>query len=84
MILLLDVAPPVSAGMGAVAAGAFFLIAAAVAFIAFKMLKRTAKMALRLVVVVVILGIAAAGSIALWAVSSSSPSRPTPRPVRTR
>ena len=70
--------------IGLIAAAAFFLIAAAVAFIAFKMLKRTVKMAFRIVVVVLILGIAAAGSIALWALSSGSTSTPASRPARNR
>lgn len=70
--------------IGLVAAAAFFLIAAAVAFIAYKMLKRTAKMAFRVVIVVLILGIAAAGSIALWALSSGNSNTPTQRPKRTR
>ena len=69
--------------MGLIAAAAFFLIAAAVAFIAFKMLKRTLKMAFRIVIVVVILGIATAGSIALWALSGSS-ATPSSRPARNR
>ena len=69
--------------IGLVAAAAFFLIAAAVAFIAFKMLKRTVKMAFRIVLVVLILGIAAAGSIALWALAGSSTTPPS-RPARNR
>lgn len=69
--------------IGLVVAAAFFLIAAAVAFIAFKMLKRTMKMAFRVVLVVLILGIAAAGSIALWALSGSS-TTPSSRPARNR
>jgi hypothetical protein len=83
-VILLDIAPPISGTTGAVAGAAFFLIAAAVAFIAFKMLKRTVKMAVRVVVVVLILGIAAAGSIALWALSSGGGAKPGPRPTRTR
>lgn len=78
------IAAQISSSIGIVAAGAFFLLAAAVAFIAFKMLKRTVKMAFRVFVVVLILGIAAAGSIALWALSSGSSSVSTPRPSRTR
>ena len=70
--------------IGLIAAAAFFLIAAAVAFIAVKMLKRTLKMAVRIVIVVLILGIAAAGSIALWALSSGSSSNPSSRPTRSR
>ncbi len=84
MTIFLSIAAQMSGQVGAVAAAAFFLIAAAVAFIAFKMLKRTVKMAFRIVVVVLILGIAAAGSIALWALSSGTSSKPAPRPTRTR
>ncbi len=84
MTLFQFVAAQMSSGIGAVAAGAFFLIAAAVAFIAFKMLKKTVKMAFRIVVLILILGIAAAGSIALWALSSGGPSKPAQRPARTR
>lgn len=83
MTLFLDIAPPISGGTGLVAAGAFFLIAGAVAFIAFKMLKRSVKMAIRIVVVFLIMGIAAAGSIALWALSSGG-AKPAPRPTRSR
>ncbi|CAN5122410.1 hypothetical protein BH20ACI2_BH20ACI2_10510 [soil metagenome] len=84
MTIYLSVAAQISGGVGAVAAGAFFLLAAAVAFIAFKMLKKTVKMAFRIVVLVLILGIAAAGSIALWALSSGGSSKPVQRPSRTR
>ncbi len=84
MTLFQIVAAQMSSGVGAVAAGAFFLVAAAVAFIAFKMLKKTVKMAFRIVVLILILGIAAAGSIALWALSSGSSSKPAQRPARTR
>jgi len=65
-------------GIGILAAVAFFLIAAAVAFIAFKMLKRTVKMAFRMVIVAVILAIAVAGSIALWALGTSGTEKPSP------
>ena len=49
----------------------FFLIFAAVAFIAYKMLKKTVKMAVRMTIVVAILLIALVGSIALLLFSSS-------------
>ena len=65
-------------GIGILAAVAFFLIAAAVAFIAFKMLKRTVKMAFRMVIVAVILAIAVAGSIALWELGTSGTEKPSP------
>jgi hypothetical protein len=77
MMLFFDLAPsPLESGalwIGAV----FFLVACAGAFIAFKLLKRTVKMAFRMVIVAVILVIAIVGSIALWALES----KPTPRPV---
>ena len=68
---------------GVLAATAFFLIFLAVAYVAFKMLKRTVKFAFRVAIVVIILMIALAGSIALWAVSSSKPAAPAP-PSRSR
>jgi EamA domain-containing membrane protein RarD len=60
----------------------FFLIFAAVAFIAYKMLKKTVKMAVRMTIVVAILLIALVGSIALLMFAgsrqSSSPTKPAP------
>ena len=81
MTIFLDVAP-VAGGIGIFAAVAFFLIFLAVAFIAYRMLKKTVKMAVRIVIVAVILVVAVAGSVALWALSGGSPERP--RPTRTR
>ena len=67
----LDIAP--SGGMiGAAVAIAFFLVFAGTAYIAFKALKKTAKMAVRMVVVVIILAIAVVGSTALWYFSSGA------------
>ena len=60
---------------------AFFLVLVAVAFIAYKMLKKTVKMAVRMAVVIAILAIAFVGSIALlWFGSGAgnSPVRPIP------
>ena len=58
-MMLLDIAP--SGGMvGAMVAGAFFLLLAGAAYIAFKALKKTAKMAVRMIVVVLIMIIAVA------------------------
>lgn len=82
MTLLLDVAP-VASGVGIAAAAIFFLIFAAMAFVAFKMLKRTVKMAFRIAVVAIILAVAVAGSIALWAFSGGGSSE-RPRPTRPR
>lgn len=84
MIYLLFDIPPTSApapggALGIVSAAAFLLIFAGAAFIAFKMLKRSVKMAFRLALVAVILVIAVAGSIALWAIES----RPSGAVTRT-
>jgi len=85
MRLFLDVAAPAAfESIGIVGAGVFFLIFAAVAFIAFKLLKRTVKMAFRMAIVGVILLIAIAGSIALWAFSSGGSGKPAERPARVR
>ena len=56
--------------MGVVVAAALFLLFLAVAYVAWKALMKTAKMALRLAVVGVILVIAVAGSASLWYFSS--------------
>lgn len=83
MTIFLDIAP-IAGGIGVVAAVVFFLALLAAAFIAFKMLKKTVKMAFRMVIVAVILAIAIAGSIALWAFSGSGGSSEKPRPTRSR
>jgi uncharacterized membrane protein len=78
-------AGPSAGGIAAFAAVAFFFVLASVAFFAFKMLRKTVKMAFRLVIVAIILLIAAAGSITFWWLGSSSPTRPDrPRPTQTR
>lgn len=69
-------------GIGVLAAAAFFLIFLVAAFIAFKMLKRTVKMAVRIAIVLLILAIAFTGGIALWAFGTESGERP--RPTRSR
>jgi uncharacterized membrane protein len=84
MMVLFDVMPSqVSGGMLGIAGGAAFLLAfLAAAYIAFKMLKRSVKMAFRLAIVAVILMIAVAGSVALWALGTAKPSRPVPQSSR--
>jgi len=72
---------PLASGFETYGAVGFLLVFAAVAFIAFKLLKRTVKMAFRLVIVGVILLIAIAGSIALWAFGTGSSERPAARPA---
>lgn len=81
---MFDVAP--SGGViGAVFAAAFLLVFLAVAFIAFKALKKTVKMAFRVAIVGVILLIALVGSTALWYFSSGGSPKlkpPVERPAR--
>ena len=62
----------------------FFLIFLAVAYVAFRMLRKTMKMAFRIAIVAIILAVAAAGSIALWALGSGNSAKPGPRPTRAR
>jgi len=82
-MMLLDIAP--SGGMvGAIVAGAFFLVLAGAAYIAFKALKKTAKMAIRLLVVVMILVIAVAGSLSLWWFGSDATPKLKPPAERRR
>ena len=81
--LLFDIAPV--AGPMALAAGAgFFLILALGAYIAFRLLRRTVKMAIRMAVVVAILLIAVIGSISIYWFSSGPSPRPRPVPTRPR
>ena len=85
MIIFFDI-PPAGGGIGVFAAVAFFLIFAAIAFIAYKLLKKTVKMAFRMAIVAVILGIAVAGSVSFWWLGTGKPSRPEtrPRPAQTK
>ena len=81
MIPLLDIAPDAgvigkTAGIGA--AAVFLLVVGAGAFIAYKLLKRSVKMAFRVAIVAVILVIGVAGSVALWALER----KPSGTPVR--
>jgi hypothetical protein len=62
-------------GIGAVV----FLVAVAAAFIIFKMMARTVKLAFRLIILVVILVAAAAGAVSLyWFAAAEKPARPAP------
>ena len=57
--------------VGIVAAVAFFLVFAGVAYIAFRLLRKTVKMAFRMAIVAVILVIAVAGSVSFWWLGNS-------------
>lgn len=81
--LILEAAP-LGGPMGIFAGIAFFLIFAAVAYIAFRLLKKTVKMAFRIAVVIIILLIAVAGSVSLYFFGSGSTRPQRPTPARTR
>lgn len=88
VILALDVAP-LGGGIAIVGGIVFFLVLAAVAFAAFLFLRKTLKMAFRLVIVVVILLIAILGCVSFWWLGSGSsrPARPDlsrPTPARPK
>lgn len=53
-----------------IAAIVFFIIMLAMAYIVFRVLKRTVKMAMRAIIVLVILGVAFGGGAALWNMNS--------------
>jgi hypothetical protein len=80
--LLLDV-PPIGGGVGIFAVVALIFVGIAAAFFAFVMLRKTVKMAIRMIVVAVILLVAIVGSVSfLW--FSSGDSSPRPRPSANR
>ena len=79
MTLFLFDANLIGGGVGVFLAVAFFLVLAAVAFITFKLLKKSVKMAVRVVIVVLIMAIAVVGTVGLWWVATS----PSPKPPRT-
>lgn len=87
-LMLLDVAPgPETAAVGGIFAVGFFLLFLAVAFVAYKALKKVAKMGVRLAVVAVILLIAMVGSASLFILSMSGGGgiqKPKPPANRTR
>jgi uncharacterized membrane protein YoaT (DUF817 family) len=69
-MILFDV-PAISGGVGAGLAVAVFLIFATVAFVAFKILKKTVKMAVRMAIVAIMLLIALIGGISVLYFSST-------------
>ncbi len=87
IMLLFDVAVPGGGPLVTGAAIGFFLVLAAVAIIAFLLLKRVLRTAFRLAIVGVLLAAALAGAVGIWWVGSapkySGPARrPTPTPLR--
>jgi hypothetical protein len=79
MTIFLDL-NPLSGGIGIFAGVATLLLFLGVAFVAFKLLKRTVKMAFRVAIVAIILAIGLAGSAFFLALGTSKPVRP-PRPA---
>lgn len=71
-------------GVGIVAGVAFLLIFLGLAIIAFKMLRKTVKMAFRITIVAIIVAIALAGSAFFLSLGTAKPVRPTPRPAPAR
>jgi intracellular septation protein A len=68
-----------------VGAAVFFVVAALAAVVAFKILRRTVRMAFRMAIVSVILVIAVLGSLALWWFGSAKTSEsPRPRSSQSR
>ena len=70
--------------VGIVLAAAFILILAASAFFAFVMLRKTVKMAFRMLIVAIILLIAVIGSVSFLWFSSGSGETTKPRPANSR
>ena len=84
--LFLDMAP-LGGGLAIFGGVAFLLGLAAVALVAFFLLRKTLKMGFRLTIVGVILAIAIAGCVSFWWLGSSRPKRPDvsrPTPVRPK
>lgn len=69
-------ANPLAGGIGIFAGVAFLLIFLGVALIAFKLLKRTVKLAFRITIVAIIIAIAVAGSAFFVLLGTSKPARP--------
>ena len=83
LVLLAETAPS-TATIGAIVAISFLLLFLGVAFVAYKALKRTVKMAVRMTIVGVILAIAVVGSLSLWYFSSGGTPKMKPPAERRR
>jgi len=85
--LVFDIAP-LGGGVGISLGIIFFLVFAAIAFVMYKILKRTVKMAIRMTIVAAILLIAFVGGIGLYLFGTWGGGegnrlvRPTPSPVQ--
>jgi hypothetical protein len=83
MSILFDIGPP-GGSTGAIGGIAFFLFLVAAAFIAFRLLKKTLGIVLRVVIVLVILAIAFFGTAAWFFIGTGGSPRPRPTPTHTR
>ena len=82
-MLLFDIGLP--GGTTAIIAGVgFFFILAAAAYVLFRVMRKTVRMAFRMAMVVTFLFVFVVGGIAIYWFSSGSSSRPTPRPGPSR
>ena len=79
MTTILLLAAPTASTFGAAVGVVFFLLLAAVAYVAFKAFRKTLRFAVRLVVVAVILAVAAAGGFSLWWFSTGTQTEPPRR-----
>ncbi len=84
MIAIFLQGAPSGTTIGAIVAVTFFLLFLGVAFVAYKALKKSVKMALRMFIVGAILFIAVAGSISLWYFSSAGTPKQKPPAERRR
>lgn len=75
---------PTGEMVGLMTAVAFFLILVGAAYVAFKALKKTAKMAVRMMIVMVILAVAVVGSLSLWYFSGEGTQKQKPPAERRR
>lgn len=82
MIALFD-ANPIGGGIGVFLGVAFLLVFAGGAFIAFKLLRKSLRMAFRIAVVLILLAIAIAGSSFFFLAGTSKSARPS-RPLPAR
>lgn len=67
-----------SESIGLIAAVLFFLVFAGVAYVAFRLLRKTVKVAFRMTIVALILLIAVVGSVSFWWLGKSG--KPASRP----
>lgn len=83
MMLLLDMGPPGGA-IGIGLALGFLFVALAVAFVVFRVLRKTVKMAFRLAIVAIILTIGFIGTLAFFYIGSGSTPKNRPPANRQR